>query len=53
MWVLEPKEMESSSKIYLKDACRLGALVITKLSKTRCISLAARRRSFRVACKHD
>jgi len=62
MWVLEAKEMESSSKIDLrdvlwwmsiKDACRLGALVITKFSKAGCISLAARRRSFHVACKHD
>jgi hypothetical protein len=50
MWVLETKEMESSSKIDLrdvswwmsiKDACRLGALVTTKFSKAGCISLVA------------
>jgi hypothetical protein len=49
MQVLDFKEMESSSKIDLKDvswwmsikdACRLKALVTAKLSKERCISLA-------------
>jgi hypothetical protein len=48
MWALNAKEMESSSKIDLrdvlwwisiKDAYRLGALIITKLSKKKCISL--------------
>jgi hypothetical protein len=45
MWVLESKEMESSSKIDLRDVinvhqrCRLEALVTTKLSKEGFISL--------------
>jgi hypothetical protein len=45
---LDVEKMESSSKIDLKDVswwmsiknvCKLGALVTTKLSKERCISL--------------
>jgi hypothetical protein len=62
MWVLDGKKMMSSSKINprdvswwmsIKDACKLGALITIKLSKEGCISLAARGRPFRVACKHD
>jgi hypothetical protein len=50
MWALEVEEMEPSSKIDLKDvlkwksikdACRFGALIITKFSKKGCISLVA------------
>jgi hypothetical protein len=48
IWAYDVEEMESSSKIDLrdvswwnsiKDAWRHGALVISKLSKERCISL--------------
>jgi hypothetical protein len=48
MWALDVKEMESSSKIDLRDvswwksiknACKPGALVTTKHSKEGCISL--------------
>jgi hypothetical protein len=48
MWATDANEMESSSKIDLrdvlwwisiKDACRPRALIITKLPKERCISL--------------
>jgi hypothetical protein len=62
MWALDAKEMESSSKIGLrdvswwmsiKDAYRLGVLVIAKLSKEGCISLAIGRRPFRSTHKHD
>jgi len=62
MWALDAEEMESSSKINLrdvswwmsiKDAYRLTVSVIVKLSKERSISLAARRRPFFVAHKHD
>jgi len=62
MWALDVEEMESSSKIDLKDvswwmsikdACRLGALVTTKLLKEGCISLAIRGRPSCIACKHD
>jgi hypothetical protein len=46
MWTLDVEEMESSSKIDLKDvsfwmtikdAYKLGALVTTRLSKEKCI----------------
>jgi hypothetical protein len=59
---MDAEEMESSSKIDLRDvswwksikyACRLGALVIVRLSKKRCISLVSKGRPFRVACKYD
>jgi hypothetical protein len=55
MWTLDVEEMESSSKINLKDvswwmsikdAYRPRALIIVKLSKERCIYLAARGRPF-------
>jgi hypothetical protein len=55
-------EMESSSKIDLRDvswwksiknACRLGASIIVKLSKEGCISLAIKGKSFCTAHKHD
>jgi len=46
MWALDVEEMESSSKIDLKnesrrikDAYKPRALVTTKLSEERCISL--------------
>jgi len=50
MWAMDVEEMESSSKIDLKDvswwmsikdAYRLGALIIVRFSKERCISLVA------------
>jgi len=62
MWALDVEEIESSSKInlrdvlwwmFIKDACRFEAPIIAKLSKEKCISLIIRRRPFRVACKHD
>jgi len=62
IWVLETEEMESSSKINLKDmslwmsikdAYRLETLITTKLSKEGCISLVVGRRTFHVARKHD
>jgi len=62
MQALDVKEMESSSKINLrdvlwwmsiKDAYKLGALVLVRLSKERCISLATRIKSFRTTRKHD
>jgi len=62
MQVLDVEQMESSSKINLrdvlwwmsiKDAYKLGVPVTTRLSKERCISLAARRRSSCITRKHD
>jgi hypothetical protein len=62
MWVLDVKEMESSSKIDLKvaswwmsiiDACRLGAPIIVILSKEGCISLVVGRKPSRITHKHD
>jgi hypothetical protein len=62
MWVLNAKEMKSSSKIDLrdvswwkstKDACRLEVLENAKLSKEGCISLIARGKPFCAAYKHD
>jgi hypothetical protein len=59
MWALDVEEMELSSKINLlwwmsiKDAYRPRALVITKLSKERCISLVAKGRPFHATHKHD
>ncbi len=62
MWVLDVEEMESSSKIDLrdvsswmsiKDACKLRMLVITKLSKEGCIFLVARGRPSCTTRKHD
>jgi hypothetical protein len=62
MQVLDVEEMESSSKINLKDVswwmsirdtCRPREWVISKLLKEGCISLAAGGRPSHVAHKHD
>jgi hypothetical protein len=62
MQSLDVEEMESSSKINLKDvswcmsikkAYRPNVKITTKLLKKRCISLIVGRRPFCVACKHD
>jgi hypothetical protein len=62
MWVLNAKEMESSSKVYLnhvlwrmsiKDACRFKVPITTKLSKERCISLTMGGRLFQAIRRHD
>jgi len=62
MWVLKVKEMESSSKINLKDVSwwmsikdtyRLVASVIAKLSKERCIPLAEGGRLSWTTQRHD
>jgi len=62
MWGLNAKEMESSSKINLKDvlwcmsiksACRLGASIITKLSKEGCITLVTEGRLSWATWKHE
>jgi len=62
MQALDVEEMESSSKIDLKDvswwksikdAYRLNASITTKFSKERCISLVARGMPSRIAHKHD
>jgi predicted transcriptional regulator len=62
MRALNAKEIESFSKIDLKDvswwksiknAFRPKALVITRLSKKRCISLVTKGRSFHIANKQD
>jgi len=62
MWVLDVEEMESFFKIDLrdvswwmsiKDACRPEALITTRLSKERCISLIVGRRPSHAAHKHD
>jgi hypothetical protein len=62
MWVLDAKEMESFSKIDLrdvswwmsiKDAYKLWALVTARLSKEVCISSGARGKPFCTRCKHD
>jgi len=62
MWTLDVEEVESSSKIdrrdvlwlmSIKDACRLGAPIIAKLSKEGCISLAIGGKPFHVAHKYD
>jgi hypothetical protein len=54
MWVLDVKEMESPSKIDLKDvswwmsikdACKIGVPIIAILSKIMCISLGVRCRN--------
>jgi len=61
MWTLDVKEMESSSKIdlkdvlwwmYIKNAYRFGALVIVKLSKKRCISLVMGGKPSHITRKH-
>jgi hypothetical protein len=62
MWNLEIEEMESSSKIDLrdvlwwmliKDACRSKVPITPKFSKKGCISLVTRGRPSHVARKHD
>jgi hypothetical protein len=62
MRALDVEEMESSSKINLKDvlwwksiknAYRPRVLIITRFSKERCISLNVGRRPFHVACKQN
>jgi hypothetical protein len=62
MRVHDVEEMKSFSKInlkdvswwmFIKDACRPGVPIITRLSKERCISLTVKGRPFRTACKHD
>ncbi len=62
MWALNVKEMESFSKIDLrdvswwmsiKDACRSRVLVTVKLSKEVYISLGVGGRPFRTRRKHD
>jgi len=62
MWVLDAKEMESSSKIDIRDVswwmsikytCSFVVSIITKLSKKRCISLAIEGRSSHTTHKHD
>jgi len=61
MRIPNAEEMESSSKIDLRDvswwmsikeACTLGALVITKLSKEGCIFLVARGRPSHITHRH-
>jgi hypothetical protein len=37
----------------IKNVCRLGALIIVKLSKEGCIFLTVGGRPFCIACKHD
>jgi hypothetical protein len=62
MQALDVEEMESFYKIDLKnvswwmsikDVCRLGTSLITKISKERCISLVVGGRPFHIAHKHD
>jgi hypothetical protein len=62
MWAIDANEMESSSKIDLrdplwwisiKDVYRPRALVITRLPKERCISLVIGGRPFHIAHKYD
>jgi hypothetical protein len=62
MQVLDVDERESFSKIDLNDVslwlstkktCRLGALITSKLSKERNITLVARSRPFCATCKYN
>jgi hypothetical protein len=62
MQILDPKEMESSSKIDIRDVswwmsikylCNLVVSISAKLSKKRCNSLATGGKPSCVACKHD
>jgi hypothetical protein len=39
--------------MFIKDACRLEALITARFSKEGCISLDVGGRPFCVACKHD
>jgi hypothetical protein len=60
--VLNVEEMESFSKIYLKDVLwwmsikntwKLWASIIAKLSKKRCISLTIGGKLSQIAWRHD
>jgi hypothetical protein len=62
MWAINVEEMESSSRIDLrdvswwmsiKDAYKPRALITVRLSKERCNSLVARGKPSHVAHKHD
>jgi hypothetical protein len=62
MQVMDVNEMESYSNIDLRDvswwksiknAYGLGAPIIARLSKERCISLVIRGRPFHTARKHE
>jgi hypothetical protein len=62
MQILDAKEMESSSKIYLKDVSwcksikdsyRFGALVITRFLKKRCISLVVKGSPSCATCRQE
>jgi hypothetical protein len=62
MWILDAKEMESSSKINLKgvswkmsikNAYKHGVLVIAKLSKKWCIFLITKGRLSQTAQRHN
>jgi len=62
MWALDVEETEPPSKINLgdvswwmsiKDAYRHGVLIITRLSKERCISLAEGGKPSCITRKHD
>jgi hypothetical protein len=62
MWILDAKEMESSSKIDIRDVswwmsikytCSLVVSITAKLSKEGCISLAAEGRPSHTTRKHD
>jgi len=62
MRALNVEEMESSSEIdlrdvswwkFIKDTCRLGVPISTRLSKEGCISLAVEGRPSCVARMHD
>jgi hypothetical protein len=62
MWVLDVEEMESSSKIdirdvwwwmSIKDAYRPRVLVIAKISKQGCIFLIEGKKTFCTTRKHD
>jgi len=62
MWALDAKEMESSSKMYLrdvswwksiKDACRPKVLITARMSKEGCISLIIGKWPSHIAHKHD
>jgi hypothetical protein len=62
MQALDVEELESSSKIdqrnvswwmSMKEACKPEALITTKFSKERCISLAIRGKPFCATHKHD
>ncbi len=62
MWALNVEEMESSSKIDLRDVLWWmsikytyghGVLIVVRLSKEGCISLTTRGKPSRVTHKHD